>query len=184
MFIVLVFFWSQVSIPIAEIHAQIEQHSECQEFLNNAQREYYNGNFEAAIEIIKRCLVENSITDDEQFRAYKILAQTYIAKDNNEAAITVIRKLLEMNADYKPTMEQEPPPFVKLVARIKAELAVQNVEKTSNIKGEHKTWLWVTAGSAVVIAGVAVILISMHQNSEQEKEKPSLPIPPDWPSDP
>jgi tetratricopeptide (TPR) repeat protein len=118
--IVLVFFWNQVFIPLGELNAQTSDQSLCQTLLNEAQQEYYNGNFETAIEIIKRCLLEDNITENERFRAYKILAQTYIAKDYSDAAIQVVRKLLEMNPDYAPTIEQEPPQFVNLVAKIKA----------------------------------------------------------------
>lgn len=179
--IAVIFFWSQASIPVGEIKAQTQQQGLCQKLLDEAQQEYYNGNFETTIEIIKRCLIENNITENERFKAYKILAQTYIAKDYSDAAIQVIRKLLEMNPDFTPTIEQEPPQFVNMVAQIKAELAIQKVEKTTGTERKTKTWLWVAAGSAAVIAGIAVILISMQQDAKQEEEKPSLPEPPEWP---
>jgi hypothetical protein len=175
-FIASIFLWSQIFLPLIEVRAQAV---DCTKRLDEAQQNYYNGNFETSIELVKRCLQNDSITETERIRAYKILAQTYLAKDYVEPAKKVIIKILEVNPNYTPAIEQEPPQFVELVFQVKSELKTEKGDTSKSTSRKSNTWLWVAAGSAAVVAGVAVILLSM----KQEEEKQTLPNPPPWPNE-
>ena len=169
--ILLAIIWSHLIYPASSVLAQ----DNCTENLKMAEQNYYEGNFDVSIDLVKSCLASGNLAQTALLLAYKILAQTYLAKNNPETASKIIEKILEINPNYSPTIEQEPPPFVELVNQIKKDnFAQQEAEET-----EDNKWLWIGAGSVAVVGIITIIALSSGDDNGDEK-KP-LAQPPAWP---
>lgn len=182
--LILIFFWGQLLAPVFNqsftVSAQVQDQVKCEEEINKAQKEYYNGRFDEAIDLIKNCLKKGGLTESEREKAYKLLAQTLIAKGFTSQAKEVIKRILEINPKYNPTIEQEPPKFVKVVSEVKNEAQIQKIKNKKAKKTNGKKWLWIGA-SGVVIASVTAIIIAGGSKSSSEKKDQTLSSPPDWP---
>lgn len=164
--------WTYSFFPVAQAVAQ----ETCAELLHQAEQNYYEGNFDVSISLVRECLKTGSQTQEEKIWAYKILAQTYLAKNNPDAARQIVRKILEIQPDYAPTIAENPPPYVEMVNSIKQESAVsQEDTRTDDTK-----WLWIGAGGVAVIGIITIIALS-GKDDGPEPPKP-LPLPPSFPA--
>ena len=170
--LILSFFWSYTIFPVAQVMAQ----ETCAELLQQAEQNYYEGNFDVSISLVRECLKTGNQTQDEKIWAYKILAQTYLAKNNPDAARQIVGKILEIQPDYAPTIAENPPPYVEMVNSLKQEKIVpQDDTATDDTK-----WLWIGAGSVAVIGVITIIALS-GKDDGPEPPKP-LPSPPTFPA--
>ena len=147
---------------------------DCQEKLDQAEESYYDGNLDQSILLARQCLEDPSITTETRVRAYKILARSYLSKDESDLAKKTVISLLRLDPDYIPTIEEESPHFVDLVTKTRAEQAqLQTVQKAGSIS----PWIWIGAGGAA--AAAVIVIISGSSGSEENKNtSQSLPAPP------
>lgn len=145
----------------------------CSEVLVTAEKLYYNGQFDLAIETVKKCLREQTLPKPDRIKAYTILARAFFAKDQKEAAIQIVMKILELQPGYQPTIEQDTPQYVNLVAEVRHG---QTQKVTAAESGGNK-WIWIGAGGAVLVAA-AVYLLNRDDGGSQDEP---LPGPPDFP---
>lgn len=170
--IIIALLWSYSIFPVAQVLAQ----DSCAENLNQAEQNYYEGKFDESIALVRSCLQAGGLQQDELVRAYKILAQTYLAKNNPDASRQIVKKILETDPNYTPTIAENPPPYVELVNSVKAE----QTQKEESAKSDDAKWLWIGAGSVAVVGVLTIILLS---GSEDEPGDPKpLPTPPAFPS--
>ena len=171
--IVISFIWTYTLFPVTEALAQ----DSCTDNLNQAEQYYYEGKFDESISLIRTCLQAGNLTQTELIKAYKIWAQTYLAKNNPDAARQIVKKILETEPDYAPTIADDPPPYVELVNSLKQEQAIQK----SDAQAADKKWLWIGAGGVAIIGIITLIALS---GSEEEPKSPEpLATPPPWPAD-
>jgi len=131
----------------------------CLEQMIQAEKEYTNGNFDAAISLVTACLEAGALNQAEKQRAYKLLGLSYIAKDYVEQAKTAIWNLLDLVPKYEPDPAQDPPGFSNMVQEMKKEIAAKKEQKKPEAgKKGGKKWLWI--GGGVAVAGVAVVALS------------------------
>ncbi len=166
------FIWSFAIYPFAQLTAQ----DICSQNLKLAEQNYFEGNFEQSIELVKTCLQTGNLKQSDKIWAYKILAQTYLAKNNPDAARTIVKKILEINPDYAPTIVENPPPYVELVNSVKDDLPAT----TANAQSDDSKWLWIGAGGVAVVGIITIIALS-NGNGEDGEPK-SLPTPPSFPT--
>jgi len=102
--------------------ATAQSPSTCEKEIAQAREKYYAGEFDAAIELLKACLRQGGLVNHQRLQAYQYLAQAYLAKDYFDEAETQIRNMIELEPDYYPDLEQEPPNFVQLVAKVKEKM--------------------------------------------------------------
>ncbi len=175
-FIIIFLILQVVLLPLHDI--LLAQSLSADSLIGQAKKSYYEGNFDQAIALIKTCLQETKLDSVKLQDAYKILAQTYLAKNYNDAAREIVIKLLEVNPSYSPTIEQEPPPFVNLVEKIKR-------EKSPSISPgpvSDNKWLWFGAGGAVLI-GAATFIIFKDKGDDTNPDN-TLKDPPAMPGNP
>jgi hypothetical protein len=135
----------------------------CAAVLQEAEKSYFAGDFGVAISLTTRCLNEGGLADSTAVWAYKLLGMTFLAKNDSTQAGQAIRNLLKRQPDYSADSLQYPPPFVKLVNRIKQQLITpQQPEQPqdptlpgSNAKKSLKPWM---AGGVLVGAAILVVL--------------------------
>jgi len=113
-FLIFISFYCEVSLA----HPQLQDKYE--KILQQADQNYRTGKFNEAIILLADCLVKPDMTDKEKIRAYRLLGLVNIAKDDLSEAKKSIEKLLQLNPDYQPDLNQDPPPFVKLIEEEKA----------------------------------------------------------------
>jgi len=160
--------------------AQISKNTSQHEKINMAQKLYFDGNFDLAIDLIKQCLQEGITADNEKVRAYKILAQAYLAKDYQQPAMEVIKKLLDIVPEYSPVLEEDPPQFVELVKKVKTEASKKTTGKPKPVNEKPSPWLWVGSAGALIIGTSAILFLTGPKTGSIPQNK-TLPHPPDWP---
>lgn len=179
-FCLIIFTSYQFLLPAADqaniLFAQISRGTDQHQKIDQAQKLYFEGNFDLAIDLIKQCLQDGIAVDNEKVRAYKILAQAYMAKGFEQPAQEVVKKLLEVVPEYTPVMEEDPPQFVELVNKIKT-APTGKTEKPKTANNKRSYWLWVGSAGVVLLGATAMLMLN---GPAPAKAKP-LPGPPDWP---
>jgi hypothetical protein len=152
----------------------------CVKKLDLAEENYYDDNFEDAIDLVNQCLQEPSLTESIRLRAYKILARTYLAMDNIQLAKENILKILVLESSYQPTIEQETPGYVNLVTEIRKERAQL---AASAVETGISTWLLIGAGSVAAVAIIALVATGGDDNGNNTSGQPRpLSEPPPFPN--
>jgi tetratricopeptide (TPR) repeat protein len=174
-FIIVLFLWLQFFSPIIEIYAtdtntNAQEEDSCKKNLEDAQNQYFLGNFEKAIELAKQCVQKRSITNTDRGNAYKILAQAYWALNDSSRAFTIVEQLLKLWPDYNPTIEDEPPKFIELIAEVRASAPSRKPEKS-------KKWFLLGTGGAILVGTAIILLTAKKDNGPPDP----LPRPPKWP---
>ena len=112
-------FWlvfSLFSLTIAQAQDSGEQE------MAQAREKYYQGEFDAAIDLLNRCMRHGDLTAAQKMQAHKSLAQAYFAKDYFDEAATHVQKMIELESDYRTDPVQDPPSFVELVKKAKSQM--------------------------------------------------------------
>ncbi len=177
-YLVLAFFHLQVIFlnPQGNSALYASDQSGCRDRLDQAEEFYYDGDFNKSIEIINQCLQEQSISNNDRNRAYTILVRIYLAKEDIQTAKENVRKILKLEPEYQPTIEQETPKFVNFVAEVKKEQEqLAATEAASGIS----SWLLIGAGGVAAVAIIAIV--ASGSGDEQGTQNTSLPKPPDFP---
>lgn len=172
--ILLVQFTADFIFPQYKLNAQTNQ--VCDDNLEAADDAYYDGEYNESLRLIKICLEKPDITNEQCSLAYTILSRTFMAMDNNDKAKEYIGKILNLDPDYAPTIEEETPKYVNMVLLVRKEKEKQKIiEEESGIS----SWLWIGAGG--VIATVAIIAIASSGDDKKETKDETLAEPPAFP---
>ena len=154
------------------------QDQECSERLDQAEESYYNGDLDQAILLARQCSEDKNVSNDIRLHAYKILARSFLIKEDMNSAKNTVLLILQINPEYQATIEEESPNFVKLVDETRAEhTQMAAAEETSTIN----PWIWVGAGG---VAATAIIIMVAGGSSGSEEPTPTnnnLPLPPALP---
>ena len=112
-------FWSVLSVfSLAIAQAQNSREQE----IAQAREKYYQGEFDAAIDMLNRCMRQNDLTEAQKVQAHKSLAQAYFAKDYFDEAATHVQKMIELESEYRTDPVQDPPSFVEFVKKAKSQM--------------------------------------------------------------
>ncbi len=164
----------------------------CEKQLADAERKYFTGRFDEAINLAGLCLTDGGPSDAERLRAYRLIGLSYIAKDYLEQAKNAVEKLLKLVPTFEPDPNQDPPEFARMVIEMKQAISAQQkteeqppapVEPTEPVqpakKGGSKKWLWIGGGVGVVVAAV----IFAGSRGDKPPDTPVLlPEPPPLPA--
>lgn len=142
--------------PAAQVHAQ----TACTSELAEADDAYTFGRFDEAIDLLRRCVRHRGASSLEQQRAYRLLALSYIGKNDDRRARDNVRELLQINPDYRIDPDQDPPPFAEMVREISREQARQPADDTPTAERKKSgVSKWVLLGGGAVLAGVAAAVL-------------------------
>ena len=157
----------------AGVTEALAQELTCTERLTQADEQYKTGRFEEVIELLKTCVENESFTEEEQQRAYRLLSLSYLGKDLATDARGAIRKLLELVPNYQVNLEQDPPQFAEMINEVKQEMLPEpepepepkpvetQTPEPVTPKKKNNTLKWIAIGGGVVLAGVlAAVLLS------------------------
>lgn len=180
-YLVVALMYLQVLAPVFSEYDTLlaAQNQVCTDALDQAEEYYYDGKFDQTIDLVKQCL---KITTDNsvKVRAFTILLRTFIAKDNTKSAKDMVNKILDIDANYNPTLEQERPGLVNLVADVKKERKIRQRAVKLKKSGSN-TWLWIGAGGVVVIGAVALLALGGGGDEKPTEQNNTLSTPPAFP---
>ena len=133
---------------------------DCVKELAAAERNYREGSFAEAIQILLRLRYKKGCREQEKALAYKLLAKIYIAKNYLERARLAIRKMLELDGNIVLNPGNEPPPFIYLFNEVKKEQeeekSIVATGKPQKKKGNFKLWPWFVGTG---VAGAAAFIV-------------------------
>jgi len=144
--------------------------------LQQAQKFYIKRQFDKTIELVHLYLKNNDPGNQEKLQAYTLLAKTFIAKNKPDTAKELVRKILEIEPEYRPTLEQEKPSYVRLVDSVRSEYQPKVAATQSKKPFFQVNWIWVGSG-ATAAAVVGAMILSKDNNEKSE----ALPKPPPLP---
>jgi hypothetical protein len=171
--------WLAVSLTIPPVSGTInltlfaDDQTSCANHIKVAEESYYAGDFERATEFVNLCLREPAVSDENQIKAYTILTRISLAQDDLLSARKYIEIILKIDPEYEPTIEQETPKYVNLVAEIKTALAEADKQN-----GGFNKWILVGAGG---VATTAIILLVAAKGENEDTQTNILPEPPAFP---
>ncbi len=177
-YLILAFFHLQVIFltPQGNSALYASDQSGCSERLDQAEEYYYDGDFDKTIEIVNQCLQEQSISNNDRTRAHTILARTYLTKEDIRTAKENVRIILTLEPEYQPTIEQETPKFVNLVAEVRKE---QDQLAATEAASGISSWFLIGAGSVAAVAIIAIV--ASGSGDKAVVQKTALPKPPNFP---
>jgi len=124
----------------------------CETKLTEAQQQYNAGHLDEAIVLLDSCLNQNVFNEENKISAYKLLALSYIAKNDVAQAKTAIKRLLELMPNYVPDTVQDPPQFVNLIKLVQQEMGIYPPSDSDGIRlikiiqnWLSKNWQWFLA---------------------------------------
>ena len=180
--LVAILFFLQLSGPLLDGRIFLYAGDQtCSEKLDIAEEYYYDDAFDEAQALIQVCLNDPALEEAERIRAYTILTRIFLARENIEAAKEIVLKMLAIDPAYQPTIEQETPRYVNLVAEVKKDYqapapVAETTQKSDKLS--NKRWLWIGAGGAAAIAIIAVLALGSDDEPTEEK---LLSTPPPFP---
>jgi hypothetical protein len=146
--------------------------------LDSAEKLYYNGEFDKAKSTVKNYLIEKPSSQFDRVRAYKILVRINLVQGDSVQANENARNLLTLDPAYEPTIEQETPNFVNLIAKVKNEQS-QTKRKSKSSVWQFKRWLIFGAGGVATAA--IIVLAGTGKEAGKDHQTEILPEPPDFP---
>ena len=151
--------------------------------LDQAEEFYYNGEFDQAITIIEDCLSKDSPDQSVRIRAYTLLARIHLVRGNLTAAEEKINFILNLDPSFAPSIEEETPKFVNLVAEVREKTAEKEAA-SGRIQADStgiSPWIWIGTGGAV-LAILAIISSDNGGKSIPPVKDRTLPAPPAFPN--
>lgn len=106
----------------------------CESALTEAEDLYVGLAFAEAERLVRACLAQSAISNDEALRAYRLLALLHLRQDELSEAKQAVLRLLGISFEYEPDPVQEPPAYVALVASVKDQLRVEQVVPSDSVR--------------------------------------------------
>lgn len=116
--------------------------------IDDASESYNTGNFKQVIKLLEKC-VTHGFTDKQKIQAYRLMAKTHLAQDNDSLANASIAELLKIDPQFQPDYLSDSPKFIGILNAIKdknsAFLVTSVSKKAENINEAPATVVVITA---------------------------------------
>ncbi len=168
-------FISGVLFPLFSQTSQ----DDCQQQLAESQKMFYEGRFDAAMDLVNHCL-ETSIPREQRIDAYRLLVEIYLGKSYRDNAKKTARELLELSPNFETNQETHSPALMELLAEVRREMEIEEAKKTEALppptsqKKSIKKWLYI-GGGAVVTGVVLAVLLNGGEEPTVLPEPPVFP---------
>jgi tetratricopeptide (TPR) repeat protein len=143
--------------------AQPQPSSPCASAIKDADNKYVTGDFPAAISILKDCLSKTGATTQDKINAYKLLAKTYIAQGEAEAAEKSFEQMLQLDSAITLDPQKERREVIEIFNKVKIRFTPPRPQPGSESvpppkQGSSKT-KFLIAGGGVVAGGVVLYIL-------------------------
>ena len=157
-------------ILIVPVYAQEDN----EKLLKDGIKLYQEAKLDQAIIKLSRYIETPNLRAVMRAKAYKYIAQAYMAKEFRDQANSAIEKLLNIMPHYKPDPLYDRPQFIQLVKEVRKKRNVNPIPNDSQNRDNIKKWILIGGGAVV-----AVVLAIVFWPNPPEEEK--LPGPPNLP---
>lgn len=159
------------------------QSSQCATVVEQSSSAYQDGRFDEAIAALDECLRNGGIEQERRGEAYRILALSHIAKDEEDRARTAIHQLLLLEPQWQPHPVDDPPELHRLVAEARTAMSeAQIVSSNPRPAEQKKRKSWWLLGS-LLAAGGALAVVLLSGGDDEPAQETDLPEPPGLPED-
>jgi len=86
--------------------------------INEANYKYNEGNFSDALNLLNNCLQSN-IDLNQRVEALRLESKIYLALDNDSAAFSSAKEIIELNSKFEPNYLTDPQSFIEIITNIK-----------------------------------------------------------------
>ena len=118
-FLLVALLWLPIHVSIAQDITQ----EFCSNGLTEAQNQLFMGGFNRAITLLEPCISEKAYdSQDNLVKAHELLANVYIAINDDTRAGEIIGDLLEIVPNYTPNPDRSTSDFVFLVEQIRTQV--------------------------------------------------------------
>ncbi len=145
--------------------------------IKQAKNLYYNGQFKEAQTRLLQLISKHDLTKSQKIDALVLLAEIRRAMNDQQGARKIIRRILALNPEYSPSVNDYPPNFIKLVQEEKQAWHKTHAQAPSKPWYKKTMYLAGMGGAAILTTGI-LLVSKLQENSQQKK---TLPLPPDWP---
>ncbi len=181
---------------------------DCTSAIINAERAYFNGDFDLTLALLQPCLNAENYTQEQGTKAYSLLGITQYVLGDTEAARNAVEGLYQHFPEYEPD-PQLPPNYKGFILDIKQQMIaagsfpsieddpvleepdttdiadaavdpVQDIEREKQPR-KRKALLW-GGGAALAVAASAAVLLSGSGSGGTEPPTSDWPFPPTHPA--
>jgi len=149
--------------------ANAQAQNSCEAELREAQQKYSENEFDAARDLLKRCVNKKKASDQDKIKAYELLGKVFIAKDSSGKALEAFKAMLKLDCQITLDSTQVTPEVFGIFKESQKQQTCGN-----------KNWLWITGGLAA--AGGAVIIILTRDGDEPPPNPDDFVQPPGRPT--
>jgi len=128
--------------------AQTQTPDSCKAELSNADQKYKTNDFDAARDLLNRCVKNKKASKYGKVEAYKLLGKVYIAKDSTDKALEAFKAMLKLDCRTMLDSTQVTPEVF---------MTFQDAKKQQTCGS--KKWLWIGGGLAAG-GGAAIIILT------------------------
>ncbi len=104
--------------------------SGCSIALDDAEKLYRTGHFDAVVDAVEPCLHEAGTGRGERVEAYRLLALAGIAGDDPQGALGAVDGLLALKPDFEATL-RDPPRFARIIDEVRRRRSATEVTSVS-----------------------------------------------------
>ncbi len=151
------------TLPAATVLAQVQTPSPgcTPRILDRANTMYELERYDSTIVLLTPCLQEKRFSNEQERRAYRLVALSYFANQDLELAKVWINSLVHEHRDYLIDPNEDPLFFQQWVDRYRPK------------KWHQKTWVWV--GGAATVGAVIFLLLGSNPSLPPLDGPPPLP---------
>jgi len=115
--------------------------------LDDASENYRTGNFNQVIILLEKCMADG-FNEKQKVQAYRLIAKTQLAKDQDSLANNSISELLKIEPHFQPDYLSDSPKFINILIKIKNKISALLVtsvsKKAENINEAPATVMLIT----------------------------------------
>ena len=105
---------------ITAIQNAVAQTDSCNSYLKTAAANYEQRDFDGAIKLLQTAVSTCDLDNDDELQAHKLLALSYLAIDNLEAADKEAETIIQKNPNYAPDRFKDDPKYSALFEKFES----------------------------------------------------------------
>ncbi len=98
--------------------------------LDEASQDFKTGNFKKVLTVLDNC-TKTGFDNTQKVQAYRLIAKTYLALDDDSSAYLVMSKILQLDPKFQPDLLSDNPLFISLFDKLRKENTTQIITSVS-----------------------------------------------------
>jgi len=98
--------------------------------IDEASQNFKTGNFKKVLTVLDNC-AKTGFDNTQKVQAYRLIAKTYLALDDDSSAYLAMRKILQLDPKFQPDLLSDNPLFIILFDKLRKENTAQIITSVS-----------------------------------------------------